>query len=77
MARQATNSHWRMCHGCGRERRLVIGTVMSEHNRWDLAVQAMVPCEGSGREPSPQLAPPGVGDHRGTAGAPGRVRRAG
>ena len=74
MARQATNGRWRLCNGCGRERRLADnGTVMCEHNRWDPAVRAMLPCEGSGREP----ARPGAGSHRGTAGAHGRVRRAG
>ena len=52
MSRQQENSRWRQCAGCGRERRLAPGgTVICDHNRWDAAVRAMVPCEGSGQGP--------------------------
>jgi len=52
MSCQPENSRWRHCAGCGRERRLAPGgTVMCDHNRWDAAVRAMVPCEGSGQHP--------------------------
>jgi hypothetical protein len=52
MSCQQENSRWRHCAGCGRERRLAPGgTVMGDHNRWDAAIRAMVPCEGSGQHP--------------------------
>ena len=52
MSCEQENSRWRHCAGCGRERRLAPGrTVMCDHNRWDAAVRAMVPCEGSGQHP--------------------------
>ncbi len=57
MTRQAEGSRWRECAGCGRERRLAAGgLVLCGHNRWDSVAWAMVPCEGSGREPAPPRA---------------------
>jgi len=54
MSCQQENSRWRQCADCGRERRLAPGgTVICNHNRWDAAVRAMVPCEGSGQHPQP------------------------
>ena len=54
MSCQQENSRWRHCAGCGCERRLAPGgVVMCDHNRWDAAVRAMVPCEGSGQHPQP------------------------
>ena len=54
MSCQQVDSRWRPCAGCGRERRLAPGsTVMCDHNRWDAATWAMVPCEGSGQRPQP------------------------
>jgi hypothetical protein len=42
---------WRLCPGCGRERRLAPSrSVMCGHSRWDSASLAMVPCEGSGQQ---------------------------
>jgi hypothetical protein len=50
---------WRVCPGCGHERRLARdGRVLYQHNRWEPAARAMVPCEGSGQEPIP-ADPPG------------------
>jgi hypothetical protein len=47
-----TACRWRVCAGCGRERRLArSGEVLCGHNRWDPATWRMVPCEGSGRPP--------------------------
>jgi hypothetical protein len=44
---------WRLCPGCGHERRLARdGRVLCQHNRWEPAMRAMVPCEGSGQEPT-------------------------
>jgi hypothetical protein len=61
MTCQRTRCRWRWCPGCGRERRLARDrTVMCQHNRWDPAAGAMVPCEGSGQQPSPYDAPGGA-----------------
>jgi hypothetical protein len=52
MTCRRTRCWWRLCPGCGRERRLARDRrVMCQHNRWDSVTWAMVPCEGSGREP--------------------------
>ena len=52
MTCRRTRCWWRLCPGCGRERRLARDRrVMCQHNRWDSLVWAMVPCQGSGREP--------------------------
>ena len=52
---------WRLCPGCGRERRLAPGTaVMCPHNRWDSAAWAMVACEGSGEPPGPEVPGDGI-----------------
>jgi hypothetical protein len=51
---------WRLCAGCGRERRLApAGELMCRHNRWDPATWQMVPCEGSGQPPKALPADPG------------------
>ena len=51
---------WRVCAGCGRERRLApVGAVMCPHNRWDPATWQMVSCEGSGQPPTATAAEPG------------------
>jgi len=51
---------WRVCAGCGRERRLAhVGAVMCGHNRWDPATWRMVPCEGSCQPPKASPAEPG------------------
>jgi hypothetical protein len=45
---------WQICGGCGRARRLAPeGRGMCQHNRREPAVQAMVPCGGSGQQPGP------------------------
>jgi hypothetical protein len=52
MTCRRTRCWWRLCPGCGRERRLARDRrVMCQHNRWDSVTWAMVPCEGSGQEP--------------------------
>jgi hypothetical protein len=52
MTCRRTRCWWRLCPGCGRERRLAPDRrVMCQHNRWDSVAWAMVPCEGSGQEP--------------------------
>src|SRR5215469_13571147 len=52
MTCRRTRCWWRLCPGCGRERRLARDRrVMCQHNRWDSLVWAMVPCQGSGQEP--------------------------
>jgi hypothetical protein len=51
---------WRVCAGCGRDRRLArAGEVLCVHNRWDPATWRMVPCEGSGQPPKVLPAVPG------------------
>ena len=51
---------WRVCAGCGRDRRLArSGEVLCGHNRWDPATWRMVPCEGSGQPPKALPAAPG------------------
>ena len=47
------DAHWgRHCQGCDQERRRVeVGGVLVEHNRYDHATRSMVPCEGSSRPP--------------------------
>jgi hypothetical protein len=51
---------WRVCAGCGRERRLARGgEVLCGHNRWDPAIWRMVPCEGSGQPPQVPPTVPG------------------
>ena len=58
MTRRKIGSRWRVCPGCGHERRLAPdGRVMCRHNRWEPAVRAMVPCEGSGHEPGSDSPP--------------------
>ena len=77
MTRQAANGWWRQCPGCGRERRLARGgTVMCDHNRWDSAAWAMVPCEGSGQAPAPHDAPAGEGEQLRARQVPALVRGA-
>ena len=77
MTCQAANRWWRQCAGCGRERRLARGgTVMRDHNRWDPAAGAMVPCEGSGLEPAMLSAPGAADGHPGRPRVPGLVRGA-
>ena len=62
MTCQRTRCWWRWCPGCGRERRLARnGKVMCQHNRWEPALRAMVPCGGSGQEPVAQDTPGDVG----------------
>ncbi len=52
MCCQRDTCMWRICAGCGRERRLASSrVVMGQHNRWDAAAWQMVPCEGSGQPP--------------------------
>ena len=52
MCCQRDTCRWRICAGCGRERRLASSrVVMGQHNRWDAAAWQMVPCEGSGQPP--------------------------
>jgi hypothetical protein len=54
MCSQNSSGRWRLCPGCGRERRLAAGRiVMCDHNRWDSIAWAMAPCEGSGQAPRP------------------------
>lgn len=51
---RAGTGRWRVCGGCGHERRLADGTVvLGIHNRWDPGAQMMVPCPGSGQPPMP------------------------
>ncbi len=77
MTCQASSRWWRQCPGCGRERRLARGgTVMCDHNRWDSAAWAMVPCEGSGQAAALHGAPAGGGDQLGARQLPGLARRA-
>jgi hypothetical protein len=60
MCCQRNTCRWRVCAGCGRERRLArAGEVVSRHNRWDPAAWRMVPCEGSGQPPRVRPAEPG------------------
>jgi hypothetical protein len=55
MTCQKARCWWRLCPGCGRERRLARdGEVMCQHNRWEPALRVMVACEGSGQEPVSQ-----------------------
>ena len=54
MTPRKVSCRWLICPGCGHERRLARdGRVMCRHNRWEPAARAMVPCEGSGRQPIP------------------------
>ena len=77
MSRQAANRWWRQCPGCGRERRLARGgTVMCDHNRWDSAAWAMVPCEGSGQAPGPLNAPAAESEQLSACQVPALVRGA-
>lgn len=64
MTCERTRCRWRLCPGCGRERRLARdGKVLCQHNRWERALWAMVPCGGSGQEPIPDSGHGGIGDH--------------
>jgi len=74
MTCQAADRWWRQCPGCGRQRRLTQDGTMCDHNRWDSAAWAMVPCEGSGRPPGPLPAPRTAPGHLEAAGVPGLVR---
>jgi hypothetical protein len=76
MTRQGANRWWRQCPGCGRGRRLAQGGTVSDHNRWDCAVWAMVPCEGSGQPPAPHSSPDKAGEQLGTRQAAALVRGA-
>jgi hypothetical protein len=40
---------WGICPGCGRERRIELGSILVQHRVWQPAPGAMVDCPGSGR----------------------------
>lgn len=59
MCCQRDACRWRICAGCGRERRLAHGAgVMVRHNRRDPTAWQMVACEGSGQPPHTSPAEP-------------------
>jgi hypothetical protein len=43
---------WGMCAGCGKERPLDPGPVVTQHRAWRTWQQVMVRCEGSGDAPT-------------------------